>query len=73
MEGGGNIRGVFRNGARATGVMAEAEVVKKVQLKMNRRKRGGRGDRHKEVLKGMMRRTEGLGHWVQRAAKLQGP
>lgn len=52
MEGGGSIRGVFRNGARATGVMAEAEVVKKVQLKMNRRKCGAEVTDTKKSSKG---------------------
>lgn len=71
--GGKSINREFRNGAGATAVMVEAEVLKKVHLKGHRTKCGVRGDRDKEVIKGLKIRMEGLGHWVQRAAKLQGP
>lgn len=50
--------------------MVEAEAEKKSTVKSNRIKCGGRGDRDEKVIKGLKIRTEGLGHWVQRAVAL---
>lgn len=43
----------IRYRAEATAVMVEMTDAKKAQLKSNRTKGGGRGDRDKEVIKGL--------------------